>query len=407
MFSFTQMLLMISWGRASDKYGRKPVLVVSLMGVTVATTLFGFSKTIWQMIIFRCIAGVFAGTIVTVRAMISENTTKKTQAVAFSYFAFTAFLGTLFGPLLGGILCNPAEQYPGLFGNVQFFINYPYAFPTFGTGLFSLIATLLAYFFLEETIDKKSAGTKGSSDVKMSIWELLKYPGVATVLVLWSFVMILAFAHTIVLPLFWFTTPELGGFGFSPRQISLFLGMAGGSQALWTLFVFPALHCRIGTGGVMRMCSLVWPFMFAAWPLCNVLLKQEWATAFWVVASVNDTIGGVVNMAFSMSTSSLSHVPFLVSIADFVAAAVQLAMNDICPSQHSLGTLTAVSLVVTSALRAIAPALFTTLFAVGVGERILGGYLVWLVMVCIAVGFAVCVPLLPNKAGGKVKEDDE
>jgi MFS family permease len=64
MFSLTQMLLMISWGHAADHYGRKPVLVFSLAGVTAATTLFGFSKTIWQMILFRCIAGVFAGTIV-------------------------------------------------------------------------------------------------------------------------------------------------------------------------------------------------------------------------------------------------------------------------------------------------------------------------------------------------------
>ena len=64
MFSLTQMLLMISWGYAADHFGRKPVLVFSLAGVSVATALFGLSKTIWQMIIFRCLAGVFAGTVV-------------------------------------------------------------------------------------------------------------------------------------------------------------------------------------------------------------------------------------------------------------------------------------------------------------------------------------------------------
>lgn len=58
------MLVMISWGKAADHFGRKPVLLFSLSGVAVATTLFGFSKTIWQMVLFRCIAGVFAGTIV-------------------------------------------------------------------------------------------------------------------------------------------------------------------------------------------------------------------------------------------------------------------------------------------------------------------------------------------------------
>lgn len=58
------MLLMISWGRAADRFGRKPVLVFSLAGVSIATALFGLSKTITEMIVYRCLAGVFAGTIV-------------------------------------------------------------------------------------------------------------------------------------------------------------------------------------------------------------------------------------------------------------------------------------------------------------------------------------------------------
>lgn len=81
LFSLTQMLLMISWGRISDKYGRKnlnndqsnkvltwyqgkPVLVYSIIGVSIMTCLFGFSKSMWQIIMFRCLAGVFSGTIV-------------------------------------------------------------------------------------------------------------------------------------------------------------------------------------------------------------------------------------------------------------------------------------------------------------------------------------------------------
>ncbi|KAH0842365.1 hypothetical protein FOPE_07683 [Fonsecaea pedrosoi] len=64
LFSLTQMLFMIPWGKAADHFGRKPVLVSSLGGVALATSIFGLSKTIWQMILFRCFAGVFAGTVV-------------------------------------------------------------------------------------------------------------------------------------------------------------------------------------------------------------------------------------------------------------------------------------------------------------------------------------------------------
>lgn len=64
MFSFVQMLLMIPWGRAADKFGRKPVLVISMAGMSTACALFGTSRTIWEMIMYRSIAGMFSGTIV-------------------------------------------------------------------------------------------------------------------------------------------------------------------------------------------------------------------------------------------------------------------------------------------------------------------------------------------------------
>jgi MFS family permease len=73
------MLLMIQWGRAADRIGRKPVLLFSLTGVAIGTALFGLSKRIWQMILFRCCAGVFAGTLVYV--YLSSTTTTDLELI--------------------------------------------------------------------------------------------------------------------------------------------------------------------------------------------------------------------------------------------------------------------------------------------------------------------------------------
>lgn len=54
---------MLQYGRAADYFGRKPVLVFSLAGLTVTCTIFGLAKTIWQMILFRCLSGCFAGVV--------------------------------------------------------------------------------------------------------------------------------------------------------------------------------------------------------------------------------------------------------------------------------------------------------------------------------------------------------
>lgn len=77
------------------------MLVLSLFGLSIATVVFGMSQSLWQMVFGRCLGGVFAGTVVTVRAMLSENSTKHTQARVFSFFAFANNMGIFIGPLIG------------------------------------------------------------------------------------------------------------------------------------------------------------------------------------------------------------------------------------------------------------------------------------------------------------------
>lgn len=186
LFSLTQAVVMIFWGEAADRIGRKPVLVFSLFGVTLATSIFGMARTIWQMILFRCLAGVFAGTIVTIRTMIAEHSTQKTQARSFSWFAFSGNLGIFLGPLLGGALADPAGQYPKVFGNVRFFVDYPYALSSFVVGSVGLTGAIAAALFIKETL-KKEPSDDGHNPNKPkrdshSIIKLVKSPGVGMVL---------------------------------------------------------------------------------------------------------------------------------------------------------------------------------------------------------------------------------
>jgi len=194
--------------------------------------------------------------------------------------------------------------------------------------------------------------------------------------------MLVALANTAVAPVFWFTSPSLGGFGFSPLQISLFLGIAGLAQSFWTLVVFTPLQLRIGTGGVLRLTTAVWPVLFALNPLSVELLKHGKTTAFWIVSPALMVVGAGVSQAFT---------------------AVQLALNDISPTPAALGTLNALALTLVSGIRAVAPALFASLFATGARTQALGGYMIWLVLVVMTVGTAALTWYLPAKAEGRVK----
>jgi len=83
--------------------------------------------------------------------------------------------------------------------------------------------------------------------------------------------------------------------------------------------------------------------------------------------------------------------------------AVQLALNDISPTPAALGTLNALALTLVSGIRAVAPALFASLFATGARTQALGGYMIWVVLVVMTMGTAALTWYLPAKAEGRVK----
>ncbi|KAI1113264.1 major facilitator superfamily transporter [Nemania sp. NC0429] len=380
LFSLTQMLVMVFWGRAADRVGRKPVLVFSLAGVAVSTALFGLARTIPQMILFRCAAGVFAGSIVTVRTMISELSTRQTQARAFSWFAVAGNLGIFIGPFVGGALAEPARQYPRLFAGLWFFETFPYALSSIAVGVVGATAVVTSALFIEETLprDAKSDDEAAAPrPPRASTWDLVRSPGVGIVLFNYAYVMLLAFAYTAIVPVFWATRVGLGGLGFTPLGISLFMGLTGLSQTTWLLAIFPPLQHRIGTNAVMRACGIAYPFFMGLMPLLNALLRlrtHAGVVAFWVVGPTLLSVGPGVSMSFT---------------------AAQLALNDVSPSHETLGMLNALALTLASGLRSFSPALFASLFAIGVGNQFLSGYFIWVIMTVLALGLTVSTRFLP------------
>lgn len=64
VYSVTEFLSMqFIWRHASDKYGRKPILILTMTGISASAIAFGYSKTVWQMLLSRAICGCFAGSI--------------------------------------------------------------------------------------------------------------------------------------------------------------------------------------------------------------------------------------------------------------------------------------------------------------------------------------------------------
>ncbi|KAI5865874.1 major facilitator superfamily domain-containing protein [Durotheca rogersii] len=156
VFSLAQSLTAVAWGRASDRLGRKPVIMTGLLCTMICFLAWGMSTSLSMAIIVRAIQGASNGNVGIIRTMVAEMVTERElQPKAFSVMPLVWSVGSVFGPAFGGMFAKPAENWPGLFGNSEFFKKYPFAFPNIIGSLFFLISLATGVLFLKETLHRK------------------------------------------------------------------------------------------------------------------------------------------------------------------------------------------------------------------------------------------------------------
>lgn len=150
IFSLCQCLTGIAWGRASDKHGRKPVILAGLTCTLTTSILFGFSRSLTWAIVARGLGGLGSGNVGIIRTTVAEMVPQKElQPRAFSIMPLVWSIGSIFGPALGGFLANPAKRHPKLFGHIHLFEEYPYALPNLVAGVVFIFGFVAGIFFLQ------------------------------------------------------------------------------------------------------------------------------------------------------------------------------------------------------------------------------------------------------------------
>ena len=156
VFSSSQAVTAIFWGRASDRFGRKPVILTCMLCIMLTSLLFGLSRSLAWAIVARGLSGLVNGNIGVMRTAVAELVPQKElQPKAFSILPLVWTIGSIIGPGLGGALANPAAKYPQTFGNSRFFNQYPFALPNLVASLFFLVGLSAGFLFLKETLETK------------------------------------------------------------------------------------------------------------------------------------------------------------------------------------------------------------------------------------------------------------
>lgn len=134
-YALMQFICAPLWGIASDRYGRKPILAVGVLGYTITLFMFGIAQNFVMMFIARSLSGILSSaTQPTAMAYIGDNSPQKEKGKGMGQLGAMAGIGVVLGPLMGGLLSKDSLSLP-------FFV---------GSGLAAL-ALLLVIFLLPES----------------------------------------------------------------------------------------------------------------------------------------------------------------------------------------------------------------------------------------------------------------
>ncbi|KAH9846218.1 major facilitator superfamily domain-containing protein [Lenzites betulinus] len=442
-FYAVEAICVLQWGRASDRIGRKPVLLGGLLGLTLSMIGFGVSRQYWAIILSRCAEGALNGNIGVTKSMMAEITDHTNRARGFAFLPMIWSVGGTLGPVIGGVFARPADRWPGFRGSA-FWQSYPYFLPCIIVACISISAFILASLGLKETlprhprqkgkvevpelpttdIEKRAivqpgetlsttnvdepntcgssipqplilqeadndASKKGKVDVVVASTAVdadedtvgirsILVPRVLYPILNYGFVALVDQSVTVLVPLMYSTSIELGGLGFESFTIGLVQGIGGFVGGFIQILTFPYLHRKLGSKKLYIASYTMYIIVFAMFPLISFVTKRA--------GRVTGATWGLVVLQYAAYVASY-----------MTWGCIFIYISDAAPNKKALGLTNGLAQTTASTVRAIAPSLASSLFSATLEHHLAAGTLVYWVLCGITLVGLVATRWLPTR----------
>ena len=226
IYGLMQFIFAPILGSLSDRYGRRPVLLFSLLGFGLDYIFLAFAPTIGWLFLGRMISGITGASITTASAYMADISDEKNRAQNFGMIGAAFGLGFIIGPMLGGLLGELGTRIPFLVA----------------AGL-ALVNALYGYFVLPESLDMEH---RRSIDFKKAnpISSLLKFKKYTSVLgLIFSLLLIYISAHAVQSN---WSFANINKFGWTPKMIGISLAVVGVLVSLVQGLLIRVVNPRLG-----------------------------------------------------------------------------------------------------------------------------------------------------------------
>lgn len=276
-FSVAQLIAAPFWGRMSDRYGRRPALMIGLFASAVAYLVFGLADALWLLFLSRIVQGMGGGTTGVAQAYVSDMIPRADRARALGWLSAATNAGVMIGPAIGALSAGLGREAPGYVAAALCFLN-----------------VIAAWRWLPESRPAEVAPRP-----RRPIWQpavaVVGHPsGRAERLILIYGVGMLAFSlFTSVLALW------LGArFGVNEKTIGYFFAYSGLLAFVMRSVALGPVVRRVGEAGALRLGTLL---------LAAGLFLFPVVPSVWLLAVVIPFVPIGTALMFPAVTSLLSH----------------------------------------------------------------------------------------------------
>jgi multidrug resistance protein len=279
-FSIAQLVAAPLWGRVSDRYGRRPALLIGLTASSIAFLVFGLATSVWLLFLSRLIQGAGGGTTGVAQAYVADTVRPADRAKALGWLSASTNVGVVIGPVIGGLAIRMGREWPG-----------------FVAALLCAINAYLAYRWLPES---RVATTVDHSRERKPVWHaawiVLRHPTKPVSRYVWIYgIGMLAFTSlTSILALF-----LKAEHGVTEKTIGFFFTYVGILNIVMRVVLLGPIVDRIGETRSMRLGA---GFLIAG------LLAYPMARNLWQLAAIIPLVPIGTALLFPSTTALMSRV---------------------------------------------------------------------------------------------------
>lgn len=277
-FSLAQLVSAPIWGRMSDRYGRRPAILISLGASAVSFVVFGFANSFWVLLFSRVIQGAGGGTTGVLHAYVADKVPAEDRTRSLGWLSAATSAGTMIGPVLGSTAAGLGHEAPGLIAAGLCLVNMAFAW----------------HWLKESASTGEASRTQKRKPVWHTAWLVVSHPNrvVSRLVLIYGLGMLAFSSFTAVITLY--MDAEFGINAGNIGYIFLYTGFL--SVVLRSLLLGPIVKF-FGESWTMRLGALSLMIGFTALPF---------APNFWVFMALMALVPVGTALTFPSTTALTS-----------------------------------------------------------------------------------------------------